>query len=342
MIEVVCLFVLSGIVGDGGQYVMPEGEWFCTACSTNINDRFLDRIIPESPQTPQILKITTSESRAKLVNEPAFDDLHPQESPSTPQIHNRTLSESDLLISAFQNLHVRFGLLRKERNRILLHWQNEKKSQLHVEALKQKVQAKDLEEKLLLREEKANLQQTIVTLEDENNFLKKCLQDIREEVLATSQRERHLTDHRVPAPTISSSQKDFNLLFRFERRSAASFESEQHINIDNDCQQTDYRSPNHISQSISDKTLQCSVLESDDVQTSTTIFPCPRSFEDETRIMEQSEVSNAFPPLEPSRFVNPLRNRLTDLLAMAKDEVDSYAAIRNKVRLVEETRRHPI
>jgi hypothetical protein len=41
---------------------------------------------------------------------------------------------------------------------------------------------------------------------------------------------------------------------------------------------------------------------------------------------------------EASRFVNPLKNRLSDLLAKAKEEADSYAEIRNKYQTIHQHR----
>lgn len=432
--------------------MMPEGEWFCTACTTDIHDTMIDTIAPQSPQTPRLLRMnpetmktpvnvalnSRENSDTQITNLPNGDDEKDEEKSttnedhqpletldqiSTPQVQSNYYPKPENLISAFQNLHFRYELMRKERNRILLHWQNEKKTQQRVEALKQKKQAKDQEERMLYLEEKQTMASTLKSLEDENAYLRRCLQDIREEVVATSHRKHRKQGRRgpqLPGGGTNNGENYHNNIGDDHRRSASHGLGEEHDEDGEDVEEWQSLSQSHpefqkhlMSGSFSglfgEKERVAALQEDDNInmkkdskplpskespsshsytgygnnddQDDESTLPKPKPWEGSLR-KSSSEVSlspnsketsapmisapsvgnmngrskgdkllssasavnlhkslefegkmteeDSLSSKEHSRFVNPLKNRLSDLLAKAKEEADSYAEIRNR------------
>ncbi len=410
-------------MGDGGQYMMPEGEWFCTSCTTNINDNIVDVIAPESPQTPRLLRInpqslmTPIQSSAQQLPTEGENDrddnylsdvggdrndthegvdgddpLEKLDQISTPQVQSHYYPKPENLISAFQNLHFRYELMRKERNRILLHWQNEKKTQQHIEALKQKKLVKDQEEKVLYLEEKQVLTSSVKSLEDENAYLRKCLNDIREEVVASSHRKYRQQVRNQKSPDKVSINKNrlhgsfhydeedevevimgeewkslskryeeiqppvstsggFSGLFGFEQRKEAQevdigttgIEELRDVKHSRN-QELSLPKPQPWAGGMKKSTSEIISPQSKDQSieglgsNSLTSMDNRSTSEKALHPTPIPQEENDFQPKEQSRFVNPLKNRLSDLLAKVKEEADSYAEIRSKYQNINRER----
>jgi cell division protein FtsB len=131
----VILFV--GLVGDGGQYTLPEGEWFCTECYSaydsggdTLNARSLEGSV-DGRGTP-----LNAERGSDASN---WADAEGSGAHSTDALY-RSLSSTDVRAaeslkiapnknpsSVLATIKAEYHTMRKERNRILAQWQQEKR-----------------------------------------------------------------------------------------------------------------------------------------------------------------------------------------------------------------------
>lgn len=116
------LFLLyTGLLGEGGQYTLPEGEWFCTECYSSDN--------------------TSPDQNITSLSEKDIDGAEDSTATSADALYSR-LSHQDLELAAAESLHIapnrnpssvlatiksEYHTMRKERNRILAQWQQEKR-----------------------------------------------------------------------------------------------------------------------------------------------------------------------------------------------------------------------
>lgn len=428
---------------------MPDGEWFCTACSvslTHIDAPSLTCLNTSHPQTqdhssplqtPRMPDLSTCASVPCVANDACVDHSQYSDHHTASSLVDMTTSPTEVrqqeslpsqseLVSALRTLHTHYERMRRERNRVLSHWQREKQTLKRMESLKQRQREKEQEERLALCEERDTLREETLTLRGENDWLRECLRELREDVVRTRQsvrdkdknktRERRREkENRQPRfdlsevceaeCTTASDNMDEQSREDYENASemhginttiAAKFvpqrsrslsnaedlqcESESHSTKMNNQSDVDERTPLQ-KKANSEKDLSkahntsLSVRNPSNLSHPTTslsprawisekpssqsLSPSPSSSQQRKGEQKKSTENESKPslinassnPLGPvivtetetetereeqrSRFVNPLRNRLSDLLASAQQEADSFAEIRNKYRLIE-------
>ena len=379
-----------GLVGDGGQYTMPDGEWFCTICETQLQDGIVSNILVpnddqeadnEEEEKEKAIGVENEEEKASELDHIASVEADEStfqipsevqkelEGSSTPS--KKQTSASSNLVSALQTLHCRYEIMRKERNRILMHWQQEKKMQQHIEQLKQKKQAKDFEERQRFEDEKQHFNSTIKSLEDENSVLRNCLQEIQQTI---AQQNHHSTNSLSQSygnqswVSLSKSVEIQDFLFpKYSRKFADNPDIDDNHAIDKDRDTSNENGSSPTSEL--DNTINKTKSPKGNNATGEK-FRASKSFRDnEERPLEESlthsksnsslppypalsqkgnaksdaatksnSEASSIPPKEASRFIDPLRNRLSELLELVKQEADSYAEIRNKYQSREEHR----
>lgn len=133
-----------GLVGDAGQYACPDGEWFCSSCTYHASG--VDEV-------SGLLSLETSSAGISTGLNNSKED----------KIKGQKQTESSLLASVKAEYH----LMRRERNRILLQWQQEKRVNSILDERRQnKEKERDIE---------------LVTFSEENRKLQKELDFYREE-----------------------------------------------------------------------------------------------------------------------------------------------------------------
>ena len=95
----------AGEVGDGGQYVVPAGEWFCTACSVG-DDAPPEVMMCMGPLSPSVVSISNAKVKTG-------GDVSSTEAMSTDQ--------------QIARLQAEYHAMRRERNRVLNQWQHERR-----------------------------------------------------------------------------------------------------------------------------------------------------------------------------------------------------------------------
>ena len=117
-----CLFHVRcvGLIGEGGQYALPEQEWYCNICSPDID---LESFIEDSNidnETHSVNADTDKEEINSNTNHDLLDNSNT--TPLSPQTHvSRRKAEAAL--SRLRNEH---DHMRRDRNAVLRQWQGEK------------------------------------------------------------------------------------------------------------------------------------------------------------------------------------------------------------------------
>jgi hypothetical protein len=126
----------GGEIGEGGQYTVPSGEWYCTTCS--VADDELEivknlKIVPNGQMASLCALSSSTESNKLQTAVSHSSELHEDNSDqSNSQQNLRILSE--------------YHKIRRERNRILNQWQHEQR------LLKQRNDLRDAKEFELTQE----------------------------------------------------------------------------------------------------------------------------------------------------------------------------------------------
>lgn len=90
----------TGLLGDAGQFCIPDGEWFCTYCTSNNDDYHV------------------------MINNDDIDNHDNNNDRDQCLDKQSNQHHSLMMMSKYKS---QYHLMRKERNRVLLQWQNEKK-----------------------------------------------------------------------------------------------------------------------------------------------------------------------------------------------------------------------
>jgi len=136
----------AGEVGEGGQYVVPVGEWYCTACS--VADDALDNI-PVAPLGP----ISPSPAREASTDAISKDDQ-------------------------IARLQAEYHAMRRERNRVLNQWQHEQRLAAQSTKYRLEKEREQDEEIIAAKEIISKLQDDVLKGFHEQNRLKKLLDDL--------------------------------------------------------------------------------------------------------------------------------------------------------------------
>ena len=113
-------------MGEGGQYALPEGEWFCTDCysATTTTEDAAD----SSGGSSGSVAASTSALTA------ATPPLHSASSENIPHTQSEDSLQQSFKIAPNKNpssvlatIKSEYHIMRKERNRILAQWQQEKR-----------------------------------------------------------------------------------------------------------------------------------------------------------------------------------------------------------------------
>lgn len=173
-----------GIIGEGGQYCTPDGEWFCLQCSNEVN-------------SPTLLgkEAFLNNSSNNNNNDNTETDINPLE-----------LSQPNREISALAGLRYEYNLMRKERNRVFQSWQQDKKLFLALEESWKKGQQKQDLALVNLRQKFDSALSEIEEKRLENHRL----QRIYEEAVVQFQQKQDLDMHRK---SVSSSWRSVDLDF---------------------------------------------------------------------------------------------------------------------------------
>lgn len=149
----------AGEVGEGGQYVVPSGEWFCTACSV-ADDATNDVVMSTGPLSPGLGCGGGVESMSE--------------------------EQKDHQIARLQ---AEYHAMRRERNRVLNQWQHEKRL-ASKSAEYRDLREKELDEELVAAKDIiAKLQDDVLKGYTEQNRLKQLLEDM---VTAQKQKQKAL------------------------------------------------------------------------------------------------------------------------------------------------------
>lgn len=377
-----------GLIGEGGQYSLPDGEWYCTACEADLQ------------QTHR------SQQNTFIMNGSALSVHRQHQQVQSAVVRSSVdefvvLEEDHLLHSHGSSLQLqqRYDAMRKERNRVLQHWQQEKKRiQSQENRRQQRVIALE-EDQLATKEEMLTLQDQLRQQQIENEALRQCIKE-----MTTVSATRHHHDQQEPhghatsaSVTISPNSRVVKLLSSTSMstltqskelqefmgslsslhpstaivheldenelipKTAAESPTSTILSVDD---HHNHSTGNKIKlirkQSTSDKQSPLSQAQiqnlgktiQDALQNNRSTprkdsLPVPvllsslgAGGEEMTDTKDHDTVT---PPLDaakepPSRFLNPLKNRLTELLALVREEADSYAEIRAKAQRREELR----
>jgi hypothetical protein len=146
-----CSIFIAGLIGDGGQYTLPEGEWFCTECYSTYDSQ--DTLLrPPSMDQLSVMSgagagtgpggsVGTGAGIALGGGGDGSDGSGRGQLPGSDALY-RSLSSADTQALAVESLKIapnknpssvlatikaEYHTMRKERNRILAQWQQEKR-----------------------------------------------------------------------------------------------------------------------------------------------------------------------------------------------------------------------
>lgn len=207
-----------GVVGEGGQFTLPEGEWFCNDCTVQLSevaiqkekDEQLQHLKTLSPIKTANVKGPSHRSPSSNENEAESKSDNTEGNTNTStnlpiQLHpptNNHYKEVLIYMNLITSLQQKFNLMRKERNRILNHFQNEKKMFQQLENLRnQKIEVL-VSKNLSLQEEKESFEDTIKQLKKQNKFLQHQLQQYEKQQL-----QQRLLSHNGNSTSSSSKVK---------------------------------------------------------------------------------------------------------------------------------------
>jgi hypothetical protein len=119
-----------GLVGEGGQFALPDGEWLCSECSVGVdaeNAESLDDVAAvegavartnDSSNFVSLQAVNNVDSKDKSGYESDRSAASMESVPTVPRLPSLSMSAS---------VEADYHIMRRERNRILQQWQHEKK-----------------------------------------------------------------------------------------------------------------------------------------------------------------------------------------------------------------------
>lgn len=145
-------------MGEGGQYALPEGEWFCTDCYSATTT--MEDAVDSSGGSSSSVAASTSALTA------ATPPLHSASSENIHHTHSEDSLQQSFKIAPNKNpssvlatIKSEYHIMRKERNRILAQWQQEKRI-LEKYEISRRIEQQKKDFELITAKE------TIVQLED--------------------------------------------------------------------------------------------------------------------------------------------------------------------------------
>eukprot|EP01038_Epipyxis_sp_PR26KG_P005059 gene5059-7061_t len=322
-----------GLVGEGGQYTLPEGEWFCTQCVSLVETDFITD------------KMNSLHYMSKYHSKPT--------TPATSEMYQIELkndfSKNPDTMRLIASIKAEYHMMRRERNRILSHWQQEKKIQLKlennrknhqksldIELINAKDQIKNVEMKLqdsiienkrlqnMMEIMMKEFQQNSITNNNNNNNnnngielrnSNKMNMSINKELWSDykpkwSLRNNHSTDDITETSPTSKQKTSPNLLQTSKSIQDIPFHhmkivDENTNNINNNNNNNNNNDNNNNNNNNNDFNIDQSKNG---------------SFEEKVE-------------KEKLKFINPLRNRLKELLKTVQDEAGSFEEIRQKYKV---------
>ena len=114
-----CLFHVRcvGLIGEGGQYTLPEQEWYCNICSPDVDmESFVEDLNIDIDDGAVSSNVDTDTEEINSSNN------HTNTTPLSPQTHVPRL-KAEAAISRLRSEH---DHMRRDRNAVLRQWQGEK------------------------------------------------------------------------------------------------------------------------------------------------------------------------------------------------------------------------
>lgn len=129
----------AGEIGEGGQYVIPEGEWFCTMCTIGVERDNMNTL-----------------TKSAMIS---IDFPEP-------------LADGELDINNINRLYAEYHAMRRERNRVLNQWQHEKRLAAIAERHRYEVERSRDEELVAARTRIQQLEDDLLREQNEANRLR--------------------------------------------------------------------------------------------------------------------------------------------------------------------------
>lgn len=257
-----------GLVGGGGQFALPEEEWFCGPCKQELH----------------------------LV------------SGGTGTTRDSTHSESE-----------EYDFIRRDRNRILMQWQQDKQAFTHFRALKEN-QMKEKDTRILqLEESQSEMNDKLDKQERENQLLRAQIEELRRRMCMFSS---FAAETPVPIGTLD----------HCERTHTAAQPPSPEVIISHSLP---IPYPQYTAEPFSDIETTEEVVENPPDPTAGHISRLSPQDSSVSLLSEHAvpEVSSSeIPDIggSASRFLHPLRNRLSHLLALAQEEQESFKELKQR------------
>jgi hypothetical protein len=394
----------AGVVGEAGQYILPEGEWYCNDCNVQLSEVAIQKEKEEQKKNAQSpVKSTQQHSQFTPISKENKDTDHSSEekeevttqednkdektldessSPFRSQVHNQTTAPTThykevlIYMNLITNLQQKYNLMRKERNRVLNHFHQEKKLFQQLDYLKNNNIENLLSENSNLVENNELLKMKLLNMEKENEFLQSQISSIsssHNSNTAGDTQSRQSLDKWVSLTESQELKNVFNAIYSMDLSHPRSNQEEEEDQNINDVPQQTPRLRTHPDDSKEAVNNQNSSKENkihnnfqknfnslkipDDLQEVTAIprpwikssvsgidaqsnLPLPASENSNTSKKGGSQLPVS--PLnneheesqsgssESSRFINPFKNRLSELIGLVQEETSSYQEIRNQ------------
>lgn len=168
-----------GLIGEAGQYVLPEGEWFCLSCQHDLDqsEKLSVRIANhhEVGEESYLTNETVTIEEKKLSNSSGGVTGSLPLAVSQQELHMAEL---------WQN---QYDVIRKDRNRILLQWQQDQESFRCNQEERQKQQEARETLILQLEDQQQALVLSVTQQQEENATLKSCIQELQQRCAALQQ-----------------------------------------------------------------------------------------------------------------------------------------------------------
>jgi len=288
----------AGLVGDAGQFVLPDGDWCCLTCSLHMPTTCqLEREGEGGPGEEEGEGEAEEVDRnGQQVVERVTDGPPPVHAPPRP------------LVSIVADYH----RMRRERNRVLAMWQQETRMQRVLEVGRQRRQRQADFEAIALRRDLETARDMQRKALEECERLRALLDDSMKQFQQQLQQQRQV--FAESASVGGGSGAGWRTLI------AASIANEQ---VSAPVSLRTVHSPRTVSH-ISPRPQEPSLHE---ISKSVEDLPFPEPLDQE----EEGEGLGEDPrAASSSKFINPLRNRLQDLLKSVEAETGSFAEIRQK------------
>lgn len=177
-----------GLIGDAGQYILPEGEWFCLSCQHDLEMGNCRECDPHE-EIAAAASIDASSINQQQQQQPKPELLPPADVLHSLKSEFNSSRESPLKAALSMTQHElqmarlwqqQYDVIRKDRNRILLQWQQDQESFRTYQ--QQRLQLQEERENVVLHLEEKQLELTasLTRQQEENLTLKSCLKDLQD------------------------------------------------------------------------------------------------------------------------------------------------------------------